>query len=220
MTRSTWVGERFAWSAFAKKRREVPAFASVDELEAVGAELSPAFRPLPLFVGLTGLRPEEWLALERGDVDRSAGVVRVRRVYTDGQIKPYGKQTRSLRSVPLPTRAATALDELPPRLDTRLLLPGPRGGHLNLHEWRADEWTPAVRAAGLAHRPPYALRHTYATFAIAAGVSLFELARFMGTSVDQIDRTYGHLLPDSLDRARRALDGFATRPHAEMETQR
>jgi hypothetical protein len=28
----------------------------------------------------------------------------------------------------------------------------------------------------------------------------------MGTSVEQIDRTYGHLLPDSLDRARTALD--------------
>ena len=36
------------------------------------------------------------------------------------------------------------------------------------------------------------------------GVSLFELARFMGTSVEQIDRTYGHLLPDSIARARRS----------------
>jgi integrase len=36
---------------------------------------------------------------------------------------------------------------------------------------------------------PYSLRHTFATFAIAAGVSLFELARFMGTSVEQIDKT-------------------------------
>jgi hypothetical protein len=68
-----------------------------------------------------------------------------------------------------------------------------------------------VRAAGLEHRSPYALRHTYATFAIGAGVSLFELARFMGTSVEQIDRTYGHLLPDSLERARTALDTFAAR---------
>jgi hypothetical protein len=41
-------------------------------------------------------------------------------------------------------------------------------------------------------------------------VSLFELARFMGTSVDQIDKTYGHLLPDSLDRTRSALDAFIT----------
>lgn len=30
----------------------------------------------------------------------------------------------------------------------------------------------------------------------------------MGTSVEQIDRTYGHLLPDTLDRARGALDAF------------
>ncbi len=77
------------------------------------------------------------------------------------------------------------------------MFPGDNGGHLSLHEWRRDVWTPALKAAGLALRGPYALRHTYASFAIAAGVSLFELARFMGTSVEQIDRTYGHLLPDS-----------------------
>jgi integrase len=193
------------------KRREIRAFADVTELEAVAAELPRERRPLPLLVGLTGLRPEEWIALERRDVDREAGIVRVRRVFTDGQVKLYGKQSRSLRAVPLPLRAAQVLAGLPPRLDTRLLFPGQRGGHLNLHKWRADEWTPAVRAAGLAHRPPYALRHTYATFAIAAGVSLFELARFMGTSVEQIDRTYGHLLPDALERTRTALDAFAAR---------
>ena len=58
--------------------------------------------------------------------------------------------------------------------------------------------------------PVYALRHTFATFGIAAGVSLFELARFMGTSVDQIDKTYGHLLPDSIERARVAFDAFVS----------
>jgi integrase len=129
-------------------------------------------------------------------------------VFTDGEVKLYGKQARSLRAVPLPVRAAAALEALPARIDTPVLFPGERGGHLNLHNWRADHWTPAVRAAGLAHRPPYALRHTFAAFSIAAGVSLYELARFMGTSVEQIDRTYGHLLPDTLERARVALDSF------------
>lgn len=32
--------------------------------------------------------------------------------------------------------------------------------------------------------------------------------RFMGTSVEQIDRTYGHLLPDSIDRTRSAIDNY------------
>jgi hypothetical protein len=32
----------------------------------------------------------------------------------------------------------------------------------------------------------------------------------MGTSIEQIDRTYGHLLPDSIDRARAALDAFVS----------
>ena len=113
----------------------------------------------------------------------------------------------SLRTVPLPLRprrrSTSYLRGSTPACCSRRA-----GGHLNLHEWRADEWTPGVRAAGLEHRSPYALRHTYATFAIAAGVSLFELARFMGTSVDQIDKTYGHLLPDALDRTRLALDAF------------
>ena len=92
--------------------------------------------------------------------------------------------------------------------DTALLFPGHRGGHLNLNSWRRNEWTPALRAAGLEHRPHYALSHSFAAWSIAAGIGLFELARMMNTSVEQIDRTYGHLLPDSIDRARTALETF------------
>jgi integrase len=189
------------------KRREVPTFASWAEVELVSEELGD-YRLIPLFAAGTGLRPEEWIGLERRDVDRKTGVVHVRRVFTDGQVKLYGKQDGSLRTVPLPTRVLAALDEMPARIDTRLMFPGPDGVHLGLHNWRAREWTPAVRAAGLEHRPPYALRHTFASFAIQAGVPLFHLARFMGTSVEQIDRTYGHLLPDSLELARERLDAF------------
>jgi hypothetical protein len=48
-------------------------------------------------------------------------------------------------------------------------------------------------------------------------VSLYELARFMGTSVEQIDRTHGHLLPDSIDRTRAALDTVVERDQREQE---
>ena len=50
---------------------------------------------------------------------------------------------------------------------------------------------------GSSHEGSYDLRHTYATFSLAAGVSLFTLSRRMGTSVEMIDRTYGHLAPDA-----------------------
>lgn len=41
---------------------------------------------------------------------------------------------------------------------------------------------------------------------LAAGVSLFSLARRMGTSVEMIDCTYGHLAPDAEDYERNLLD--------------
>jgi hypothetical protein len=41
----------------------------------------------------------------------------------------------------------------------------------------------------------------------------------MGTSVEQIDRTYGHLLPDSLERTRTALDAFVSGARPAEEAQ-
>jgi integrase len=190
------------------KRREVPTFGSWEELERLGEELPPERRSLPILVAGTGLRPEEWLALERRDLDLKAGVLQVRRVYTDGRVKEYGKQSRSVRRIPLRRRAVEALQAHPWRLDTPLVHPGERGGYLNLNEWRRDEWSPAIESAGLPTLVPYAMRHTFASFAIAAGVSLFYLARLMGTSVEQIDKTYGHLLPDSEEYLRGLLDTF------------
>lgn len=42
----------------------------------------------------------------------------------------------------------------------------------------------------------------------AAGVQLFYLSRIMGTSITQIDATYGHLVPDSEEYLRGLLDAY------------
>jgi integrase len=165
------------------------------ELGAIAAELSPEYEPLPDFAASSGLRPEEWLALERRHIDRRASAVNVTQTCSEGEVIELGKTTRSRRQVPLSRRACAALDRLPARLDTPLLFPAPDGGLLNLHNFRRRQWNPAITSSGV-RRPAriYDLRSTFASNGLAAGVSIFELARVMGTSALMVERHYGALL--------------------------
>jgi integrase len=174
--------------------RAVRAF-TFAELDALEDELGPQHGPIVAFAAATGLRPQEWIPLERRDVDATRRLVRIERVLSDGQVRHGAKTRGSVREVPLSRRALAALDRTPRRLDTPLVFPTTGGRLLNLTTWRRHAWTPAVAAAGVA-RPAriYDLRSTFASNALAAGVTLFELARIMGTSVRMIERSYGTLL--------------------------
>jgi integrase len=155
------------------------------ELDALEAELGDSYGPLVPLTAATGLRPLEAALLERRDVDRSGRVLTVRGTKTRG----------SHRQVPLSGRAQAALDRLPARIDTPLLFPAPGGRRLNLDNFRRREWGPAVTAAGIT-KPAriYDLRSTFASNALAAGITVFELAKVMGTSVRMIEKHYGALL--------------------------
>lgn len=144
-------------------------FESWDEVDRVAAK---AGRDGAMFgfACATGLRPEEYLALERADIDRESRQVHVRRLVVDGKVKnarTKGKGRR--RSVVLTARALAYLDLTPiPLRADGLVFPSVQGKHIDRDNLASRVWHPALVAAGIAPRPMYQTRHTFATLALAA----------------------------------------------------
>jgi integrase len=190
-----------------RRRKEQHPFESWDELDAIADALGPRYGPMIIFAAATGLRPAEWIALEKRDINRDERVAFVRRSFTNRELKAP-KTEASLRAVPLQARALDALERLTAN-DSPLVFPGERGGYLDIHHFRPFQWRPAQRAAGINPlRRIYDLRHTFATFALRAGISTFDLSRYMGASLTMIDRHYGHLARDGREHAIQLLDAL------------
>ena len=135
-----------------------------------------------------------------------ARVVYVHRSFTKGRLK-CPKTEASRRAVPLQTIALDAIERQRSSRRIALVFPAEGGGYLDLHNFRNREWKPAQLAAGIEPlRRVYDLRHTFATFALRAGISTFDLSRYMGASLTMIDRHYGHLARDGREHAIRLLD--------------
>jgi integrase len=191
-----------------RRRKEQHPFESWAELEALAAAIGPRYGPMILFADATGLRPAEWIALEKRDIDRKERVVYVRRAFTRGELK-IPKTEASMRAVPLQTRALDALERVKDGYGSPLQFPGDRGGYLDIHHFRPFQWRPAQKAADINPiRRVYDLRHTFATFALRAGISTFDLSRYMGASLTMIDRHYGHLARDGREHAIKLLDAL------------
>ena len=169
------------------------------QVEALAAELGPVYGVAAIVGAWCYLRPAELLGAERRDVDLDNGLLHVRGT----------KTLRSVRAVPLPLRAREALAELPARLSSRLLFPGPSETRYDLRNFRCREFYPAVEAAGLPESvTPYTLRHSGISWALASGIPASDVAKFGGTSVTMLERVYHHLLEGSAEAARQRLDAF------------
>jgi integrase len=191
-----------------RRSDEKRPFESWQEMEAVAAQLGPVYGPMVIFAAATGLRPSELFGLEYRDLDRDAGVVYVRRAFANGRLKQT-KTRLSNRAVPLQAKALEALDRLPPS-ENPILFANMRGGRVDFRSFGRGHWKPAQQRAGIEPlRGLYDLRHTYATFALRAGVPVFAVSRFMGSSIAMIDHHYGHLAHDSREHAVSLLDALA-----------
>jgi integrase len=98
--------------------------------------------------------------------------------------------------------------EVSARVDDGTLLTGLHGLSWRHEYYGTRVFAPAVCRVGLpAGTPSHDLRHHYASVLLAAGESVVAVAERLGhENATLVLSTYAHLLPDSEDRTRRAID--------------
>ena len=166
----------------ADKRREIfldlkQRRALIDACEGV------ALRDLVEGAVLTGARPGELVALKRSAFDSRTRVI------------TFTGKTGS-RTIPLSPAAVELFKRAAKgKTPNAPLLPRPDG-----EPW--DRWfTEFKRAVTKAKLPSavvlYTLRHSWITEALTSGMSTLDVARLTGTSLQMIEKNYGHLVHDS-----------------------
>lgn len=205
-----------------------------ERLDKVHRAVEQRFRLITTLGGGCGLRQGEILGLSIDDVSTDAMHVTVQR-----QIRivdrvlvfapPKGGKTRT---VPLSrgvlerirdhaSRYAPVVTTLPwqqpdgPAHQAALLITDENGRLRSGDLFHKVIWQPAFEKAGLDYRNRadgmHALRHFYASTLLAQGVSIKELADYLGHADPGFTlRTYTHLVPSSYQRARAAIDAVFT----------
>jgi len=201
--------------AVARRRKEPMAILTPSELAVVLHFLTPARRPLIMWLAGTGMRWSEATALTWGDIDRDTTppMVHITKAWeapVNGSTPKLGppKTDASIRTISVPPELLAALGKPGPgdQLIFRSTTSGPvRGGSAY------DAWAGAIdrandaalcKKAGLTpigKRPRrHDLRRSHASWLIGAGRPLPYIHARLGhekitTTVD----TYGHLLPDA-----------------------
>lgn len=121
------------------------------------------------------------------------------------------KTSASRRDVPMPAFVLEVVNEHCEQLGitgNQVLCRTPRGGLLRRDYYNREIWKPALTTAGLPSDTTFHdLRHTFASTALAEGVPISEVSRWLGhKSITTTVDLYAHLVPEASGRARDALD--------------
>jgi integrase len=185
--------------------------------------VEPWYAPLWEVQVLSGFRPGEAYALQEDDLDLDASTVRITRTLADDGMSIASTKTDEGRTVDLSTRAVAVLRaHLVIRKAEKLrrgwpALPTPlfcshTGTSLDPRNVR-DAFARVVNVARLPHFTPHALRHTFASLLLVAGVDVYYVSRMLGhASISETVDTYGRWLPANRKGTLDLLDTPAASP--------
>jgi integrase len=193
-----------------RSRRE--RFASPDEARKLIAALPASDRAVWATALYTGLRRGELMALPWEHVDLDAGTIHVVASW-DVEYGPGDTKNRQRRKVPIPGELREHLLahrlRQAPGVDLAFGTAPGRPFTATPLAQRADQ---AWKDAGLPRITLHECRHTYAAFAIAAGVNAKALCDYMGhSSIKVTYDKYGHLMPGNEQEAAGLLDAYLSR---------
>lgn len=165
----------------------------------------------------TGMRPEEYLGLERRDVDLPAGSLTVNRVLVNDHGRVYydgdPKSDSARRTLLVPEPALTLLKAhmlTSPHKDPEApVFAYPDGRPLDARNLNRRQFQPLCRRLGLPVIRLYDLRHTHATLMHAAGVDPKVYGAGLGhSSITVTMDTYTHVLPAMKREAVERFEAF------------
>ena len=174
-----------------------------DEWHRFIAAMDEHYRPLTMFLVVTGCRFGEATAVQAGDLDLERRTVRFRRAWKKGDPGVYLgalKTKRGLRTVVLSPAMVEALRPLVDQLDPgAFVFTSRQGARVPAQHYRERFWRPAMTRAGIT-KPltPHSLRHTGASWLLADGVSPIVVQHRLGhESLATTSKVYAHLLTDA-----------------------
>jgi len=203
--------------------KKLPDPLTAGERDAILGDLAKHYDPRVLayfqFAFFTGLRPEELIALQWGDVDGRRSMVRVQRVRTFKGSERDGSKTHAERDVDLVPEALAALQIMRPwtsmQGDGAAIFQNPVTGK-PWHDERSQRdhyWKPALKRLRIRSRRPYCTRHTFATVALMGGVNPAYIAAQLGHSTPKttFDK-YARWIADGGAAAKALAVALSTQP--------
>jgi len=187
----------------------IPAYAQV---QAVAAGLPPDWAATVWLMHGCGLRIGEALAVNLRCRTNHGKTLRVKeQVNPAAQLRPLKfRQAGEFRDIPLPQYVSEAIDKHMAEHGTTpdgYLFQGRKYKLVIRRSYQEDFQRAAARAGLPPEFIPHSLRHLYASTALAEGIPITEVSRWLGhKSIEVTYQIYGHLVPSSFDRARDALD--------------
>lgn len=185
----------------ARHKEDETVFLTPAEFVRVRDVVVEQWRPLTVFLVSTGMRFSEATAFQVGDVDLEEKTGRIVRAwkYTGEAKRKLGppKSRKSVRTINLSDQAIEAMGDLQGRAPEEFVFTNRLGRPVTAQLFHNKAWKPMIAelSESLGKKPrPHDLRHSCASWMIAAGVPLPVIQQHLGhESITTTISIYGHL---------------------------